>query len=318
VTILVTGGAGYIGGHVVSTLRARGDEVVVADDLSSGVAARIPGVPLVQLDLAADSAVETLSAACEAHDVDSVIHLAARKRVAESVERPEWYYHQNLGGLANVLAASRAVAMKRIVFSSSAAVYASSSRPVSESDAVVPSNPYGETKLAGEQLVAAFAAATGGRAVSLRYFNVAGAADEALADREADNLVPMVFDAIGQGQSPRIFGDDYGTPDGTCVRDYIHVADLAEAHVAALDDLAGDGAAHSIYNVGTGRGSSVREMIELALSLSGSTLSPRVEARRAGDPASVVADPSRIREALGWSARFTISEIMRSAWDARR
>lgn len=312
----MTGGAGYIGAHVVAALRERGDEVVVVDDLSAGRASRIPDVRLEQIDLAAPGAEEPLAALLRDARVDGVVHLAARKRVDESVERPLWYHAQNGGGTRAVLAATAAAGVDRVVFSSTAAVYASSDDPVTEDSRTEPANPYGETKLVGEWMLRALAATGAVRGVSLRYFNVAGAASAALADSAGGNVVPMVLERIEAGEAPRIFGADYPTPDGTCVRDYIHVADVAAAHLAALDALV-DGPAYRVFNIGTGAGTSVRALVDALLAVAGSDLAPIVEPRRAGDPAVVVADATRIRTELGWAPRFGLDEIVASAWETR-
>jgi UDP-glucose 4-epimerase len=318
VRILVTGGSGYIGAHVASMLAARGDEPVIADDFSAGVRSRVEGVPVLELDLADSDAVGTLTAAMRDHGIRAVIHLAARKQVAESVARPAWYYDQNVGSLAHVVRAMEGAGVDRLIFSSSAAVYASSPTPVTEESETRPANPYGETKLVGEWLSAAAATAVPLRAISLRYFNVAGAGSPQLGDVHALNLVPMVFEAIERGERPIIFGDDYDTPDGTCIRDYIHVTDLADAHLSALDALADRGPSHAVYNVGTGEGASVRTMVDRMVSISGSEVQPLVKPRRAGDPAVVVADPALIRNELGWRSRHGIDEILTSAWEARQ
>jgi UDP-glucose 4-epimerase len=318
VTVLVTGGAGYIGGHVVAALTGRGDPVVVVDDLSAGRASRIGDVPLERIDLAAADAADRVAAVMREHGVDAVIHLAARKQVAESVERPLWYYEQNLGGMLAVLEASAAAGVARLVFSSTAAVYGRSDTPVTEESPTAPANPYGETKLVGEWMLQAQAANGGLRGISLRYFNVAGAASPELGDTAESNVVPMVFARLERGEAPLIFGDDYDTPDGTCVRDYVHVADVADAHLAALDALADAAAsAYRVYNLGTGTGSSVRELVDRMTRLAGSEVAPSIEPRRPGDPAIVVADASRIARELGWTARYGLDETLASAWAAR-
>ncbi|MCI0158216.1 UDP-glucose 4-epimerase GalE [Leifsonia shinshuensis] len=312
--ILVTGGAGYIGGHVVLQLQQRGDDVVVVDDLVTGDSARIPDVPVLRADLSEPSAVPMLTDALAG--VDAVVHFAARKRVDESVLRPAWYYQQNVGGMANLLLAMEAARVSALVFSSSAAVYGSTEGDsIPESSPTSPISPYGRTKLIGEQMLDEVAASRPLRAASLRYFNVAGAGSPRLGDTAVLNLVPMVFEKLDAGEEPVIFGADYPTPDGTCVRDYIHVADLASAHLAALDAVAsGAISGNRPFNIGTGRGSSVREMISAIAAASGLDLVPRVAERRPGDAAIVVADPSRARSELGWEARHDLRDIVESAW----
>ena len=263
-SILVCGGAGYIGAHVVRLLRQRGDRVVVVDDLSTSNAARVGDTPLVRLDVATDEARSTLSTLMMDEDVTAVIHFSARKQVGESVKRPAWYYAQNIGGMANVLAAMEDAGVDQMIFSSSAAVYGMpTAEVVTEDMAGQPINPYGETKLIGEWMMADCERAWDLKWIGLRYFNVAGAGWPDLADPAIMNLIPMVLDRLERGESAKIFGADYDTPDGTCVRDYIHVMDLAEAHIAALDVLAeGRQPDHHTYNVGTGLGTSVQEIID--------------------------------------------------------
>jgi len=320
---MVTGGAGYIGAHVVRLLEARGDSVVIVDDLVSGDRTRIGTAPLIQFDLASDAAVDALTRGLGEHEVDAVIHLAARKQVGESVERPAWYFQQNIASLANVLMAMDGAAVQRLVFSSSAAVYASADRALTESDPTAPVNPYGDTKLIGERLIASAAVAAGIagkslRASSLRYFNVAGAGSPELGDNSASNLVPMVFERLDAGEPPQIFGDDYETADGTCVRDYVHVLDVAEAHLATLDALDRLGHGHHVFNIGTGVGLSVREMITAILRVAGSPLGAEVVGRRLGDAPAVVASIDKIREAVGWHSRLGLSDIVESAWESHR
>jgi UDP-glucose 4-epimerase len=316
VKILVTGGAGYIGAHVGRLLRQRGDTVVVIDDLVTGFADRVSDSMIVQIDLASDDAPAQLERVLRVENIDAVVHLAARKQVGESVERAAWYYQQNIGSLATVLIAMQAADVHRLVFSSSAAVYGRADGLVGEDAQTVPINPYGETKLAGEWLVDAATRSFPLRATSLRYFNVAGAGWPELGDRAVLNLIPMVFAHIDRAEPPLIFGDDYDTPDGTCVRDYVHVLDLAEAHLAALDRLPAAGSSHSVYNVGGGCGSSVREVIDEILVISGSQLVPQVRPRRVGDPSVVVARPERIERDLGWTASRNLRQIIESAWEA--
>ncbi|WP_033221730.1 UDP-glucose 4-epimerase GalE [Kitasatospora phosalacinea] len=315
-TWLITGGAGYIGGHVVRELAAAGVPTVVLDDLSSGSAAHLPpGVPLVTGSTLDRPLLDRVLAG---HGVTGVLHLAARKQVGESVERPLYYYHENVEGLRTVLAAAVDAGVRRVVLSSSAAVYGMPDVDlVDESTPCLPINPYGETKLAGEWLLNACAAAHGLCAVSLRYFNVAGAAAPELSDPGAANLVPLVLQRLTAGLPPLVFGDDYPTPDGTCVRDYVHVSDVASAHVAAVRRLEAAGPDERIgltLNIGTGRGASVREMIAEIAEVTGVRIAPEMAPRRPGDPARVVASAELIRRELGWSARHDVRSMVASAW----
>ncbi|MFD8915907.1 UDP-glucose 4-epimerase GalE [Streptomyces sp. NPDC059575] len=316
---LVTGGAGYIGAHVVRALTEGGEDVVVYDDLSTGTADRVPeNVPLVVgTVLDADLLERTL----REHDISGVVHIAAKKQVGESVERPLHYYRENVTGLQTLLEAMTATGVGRIVFSSSAAVYGMPDVDlVTEDTPCVPMSPYGETKLIGERLIAAAARAHGLRAVSLRYFNVAGAAAPELSDEGVFNLVPMVFERLEAGEAPRVFGADYATPDGTCVRDYIHVQDIASAHRAAAKWLGQTPEGASVVlNIGRGEGSSVREVVDRILKVTGNEeRTPDVTDRRAGDPARVVASAARIHEELGWTARFGLDDMIESAWQGWR
>ncbi|MCD2444076.1 UDP-glucose 4-epimerase GalE [Agromyces sp. SYSU K20354] len=318
-SVLITGGAGYIGAHVVRLLRDRGDDVVVVDDLSGGDATRLGDTPLVEFDLVAVDAVDRLREVVERHAVTSIIHFAARKQVGESVAHPEWYFRDNIGSLANVVEASAAAGVTRLVYSSSAAVYGlPGGAAVTEDDATVPINPYGESKLVGEWLVRDAANAHGLRSVSLRYFNVAGAGWNDLGDPNVQNLVTIAIDRTARGLAPVVFGDSFDTPDGTGVRDYVHVMDLAEAHLAALDALAtAEGPADAVvYNVGTGRGASVREVLAGLAAASGTDLEPIIDPPRPGDPPSVVADASRIAAELGWRSTRTLDDMVDSAWRA--
>ncbi len=316
-SVLVTGGAGYIGSHVVRLLQNRGEEVVVVDDFSTGLAERLGDATQIHLNLSSADAIETLGDVIREYGVTSVIHLAARKQVGQSVEQPEEYYLQNIGGMANLLSAMRQNGVTRLVFSSSAATYGMPDVPaVTEDLDCRPINPYGETKLVGEWLAADAARAWGLRHANLRYFNVAGAGWPDLADTAVLNLVPIVFAALREGRAPKVFGDDYATPDGSCVRDYVHVLDLAEAHLAALDYLDKDEREHSTFNVGTGTGSSVFEVIDEIRRVTGQNFEIDVTPRRAGDPPYLCADVSRIENTLGWKAKNGLAEIIESAWAA--
>ncbi|QIP83497.1 UDP-glucose 4-epimerase GalE [Streptomyces sp. Tu 2975] len=312
-TWLITGGAGYIGAHVVHAMTAAGEGVVVLDDLSSGFPERLPaGVPLVRGSVLDRDVVERTLAE---HAVTGVVHLAAKKQVGESVEQPLRYYRENVHGLTVLLEAVVAAGVRRFLFSSSAAVYGvPDSGLVAESEACRPINPYGETKLTGEWLVRAAGRAHGLSTACLRYFNVAGAAVPELADVGVFNIIPMFFDRITRQEAPRIFGADYPTPDGTCVRDYIHVADLADAHLAVARRPAGRDGGDLTVNVGRGVGVSVRELASLVSEVTGHRVDPVVEPRRPGDPATAVASVELIGKELGWSASHGVRDMVASAW----
>lgn len=313
-TWMITGGAGYIGAHVARAMAGAGERVVVLDDVSAGVPERLPAdIPLIR-GSSLDG--ELLRRVFAEYGVTGVVHLAARKQVGESVEQPLRYYRENVGGLVTLLEAVAEAGVKRFVFSSSAAVYGNPPDVdlVAEDTPCMPINPYGETKLAGEWLVRAAGRAHGIATVCLRYFNVAGAATPELADTGVYNVVPMVFDRLTRDEAPRIFGDDHPTPDGTCVRDYIHVADLADAHLAAARRVEAYPEGDLTVNIGRGEGVSVRELVTLIGEISGDDRPALVEPRRAGDAPRAVADASLAAEKLGWKARRTVREMVESAW----
>jgi len=313
--LLVTGGAGYIGSHVVRIAEDSGADVTVIDDLSTGLVERV-GQKVIKLDLSSDDAVKTLTDLMTSTRFDAVIHLAARKQVGQSVEQPERYYKDNIGGLANLLIAMRASQTLKLVFSSSAATYGMPSEDtVDETYPGKPINPYGETKLVGEWLVRN-ASVWGLRSVNLRYFNVAGTGFEDLADTAALNLIPIAIGQLRSGQNPVVFGADYPTPDGSCIRDYVHVQDLAKAHLRAVAYLDQPEREFDTFNVGTGVGASVFEVLEELKKASGIDFEIQVAPRRPGDPPRLVADVSRIKKTLGFECEFDLREIVRSAWAA--
>jgi UDP-glucose 4-epimerase len=307
---MVTGGAGYIGLHVVNALRERGEEVVVLDDLSTG-RAELVGGGLVQGRVDDPTLLRDLM---REHRVRGVVHLAAKKQVAESVEDPLHYYRENVASLLVLLEAMRECAVPYLVFSSSAAVYGSPDVEfVTEGTPTEPMSPYGQTKLIGEWMARAAAVSHGLRYVILRYFNVAGAGKPELADPMATNLIPMVFQRLIEEKQPVLFGDDYPTPDGTCVRDFIHVTDLAAVHVAALDHLDAAGG-NLLLNVGRGEGYSVRDVLAVVERVTGLPADPEILPRREGDPSRVVASAAAARSALGWRAHHDLESMVASAW----
>ena len=312
---MLTGGAGYIGAHILRALHDQGHDVVVLDDLSTGLRRKVSeGVPFVQASiLDTDSVTRALTD----HRVDGVIHLAAKKSVGESVEQPHMYFEQNVQGTMALLDAIKAADVHHMVLSSSAAVYGSPNvDAVTEDTPTMPINPYGQTKLAQEWLVRDLSESGYDLSwVALRYFNVAGAGADDLGDTGVFNLIPMVLRALDYGQAPQVFGDTYPTPDGTCIRDYIHVQDLAEAHVAAVTQ-AERGGRTDIYNVGRGMGFSVLDVLDAVRSAMGSDFAHEVSAPRAGDPAALVAEVNRIHSELGWQAQRDLADMVMSAWSA--
>ena len=314
---LVTGGAGYIGAHVVRAFRAQGIDTVVVDDLSSGRRSFVPDdAPFVQGTILDGALLERTMAE---HGVRGVVHLAGFKYAGVSVQRPLHTYQQNVTGTTTLLGAMEAAGVDRIVFSSSAAVYGTPDVDlVTEETPKRPESPYGESKLIGEWLLADQGRASGLRHTSLRYFNVVGSGTDEVFDPSPHNLFPLVFDALLEGRTPRINGDDYPTPDGTCVRDYIHVADLADAHVAAARRLDAGDPVESVYNLGSGDGVSVGEIMREVAKVTGIAFEPEVGPRRPGDPARIVASGDLAARDLDWRMRHSLADMVASAWSARR
>jgi UDP-glucose 4-epimerase len=316
-TILVTGGAGYIGSQMVKMLRSRGERVVVLDDLSTGHRESVPAdVELLEADIA-DTA--RVAAVLSQHAVKAVIHFAASSLVGESMADPLKYYANNLGGTVGLVRAMRQAAVDRLVFSSTAAVYGEPVRvPIDEDHPKQPVNPYGASKLAVDRMLDELHAAHGMKSVSLRYFNAGGAdPDGTLGERRQTetHLVPLVLQAAS-GRRPHIavYGNDYSTRDGTCVRDYVHIVDLCDAHVRALDWIDGGGGREAI-NLGSERGTTVLEVIEAARRVTGHDIPVKQAPRRAGDPAVLIASCERARRVLGWTAqRSDIASIVGDAW----
>jgi UDP-glucose 4-epimerase len=353
--ILVTGGAGYIGSHTAALLRERGDFVVALDSMEFGHQQALGDIPLVVGRVHDQELVKKIIAE---YDIEAIVHFAAYKAAGESMLNPAKYFENNFVGSVRLMEAANEAGVKKFVFSSTAAVYGTPEKlPVSEEAELNPENPYGESKLLVERALRWFNDCYGFRYVALRYFNAAGAAldgENGEDPRQVSNLIPIVMNvASGRAKKLKVFGDDYPTPDGTCVRDYIHVLDLASAHAKALDYLStplcksppgrGDevypshvmgegrkgqpspahsgtlphtwGRANNIFNLGTGRGTSVAEVIKLAREITGKEIPAEVVARRPGDPASVWADNAKAIKELGWQPRYGIKEIIGSAWE---
>jgi UDP-glucose 4-epimerase len=313
--VLVTGGAGYIGSHTVKLLRERGDSVVVLDSLELGHAAAVGGSTLIVGSTHDQGLVRELIAD---HKIDSVIHFAAYKAVGESMTVPGRYFDNNVNGTLCLLQAMRQEGVRNLVFSSTAAVYGTpKTLPVKETDELKPENPYGESKLMVEQMLRWFDTCHGLRSVSLRYFNAAGAVlDGRIGEdpRRVQNLVPLVMKAAtGRAPKVQVFGTDYPTPDGTAIRDYIHVLDLAEAHLRALDFLRAKDRSE-ILNLGTGKGASVKEVLTAARRISGVDIPTEYVARRPGDPVAVYADNTLAKTTLDWQPRYGLDEIIETAW----
>jgi UDP-glucose 4-epimerase len=311
VRLLVTGGAGYIGSVVTAQLLEAGHETVVLDDCSKGHAEAVPAAARFVPGTVRETAESVLADG----GFDGVVHLAAKSLVGESVERPGLYFSENLGGTLALLEAMRRTGVSRIVFSSTAATYGEpASTPIVETDPTLPTNPYGMSKLAVDTALTEHARMHGIGAVSLRYFNVAGAY-QGYGERHdpETHLIPNVLAvATGAKESVNVFGTDYPTPDGTCVRDYIHVADLAGAHLLAVG--ACTPGKHVIYNLGNGSGYSVREVIEVCRRVTGHPIPVETGPRRAGDPAVLVASAAKIQAELGWKAERDLSAMVADAW----
>jgi UDP-glucose 4-epimerase len=313
--VLVTGGAGYIGSVIAARLLARGHSVAVYDDLSRGHALAVPATAsFVRGDVRDAGAV---GEALVAHETEAIVHMAALAEVAESVAEPQKYRDVNVGGTAAVIAAASVAGVRRLVFSSTAAVYGDPRRvPIDEDDPLSPGNPYGETKLEGERLLAAAAASGAVSYVALRYFNACGADGERGEDHDPEShLVPLALRAAAAGTELSVFGDDYPTPDGTCVRDYVHVVDLADAHIAAVEGLPGT---NGCFNLGTGAGDSVLTVLDAVEAVTGRPLRRVAVPRRPGDPPALVASNGRARSALGWRPRHTLADAVRDAWEWMR
>ncbi len=312
--VLVTGGAGYVGSHAAKELIRSGHEVVVVDNLAEGHRAAVGGLTFIEADLLDRARVTEI---LRDQKIDAVMHFAAFAYVGVSVHEPAKYYHNNVVGSLALLDAMLSAGVNRIVFSSSCATYGTPQRvPITEDHPQNPISPYGYTKLVIERVLADYAHAYGIGYAALRYFNASGAAADGTIGEDHDpetHLIPLILQvALGQRDFVEIFGDDYPTPDGTCIRDYIHVDDLATAHVAALEKLA-PGAALKL-NLGTGQGASVQEVVQTCRDVTGHAIAVRVGQRREGDPPALVADASAARRELGWQARYSMREIVESAW----
>jgi UDP-glucose 4-epimerase len=315
--ILVTGGAGYIGSHTVAELLDRNEEVIIVDNLQQGHQAAVIGGKFYKGDIRDN---EFLDKVFAENEIESVIHFAANSLVGESMINPGKYYHNNVYGALNLLEKMKVCGVKKIVFSSTAATYGEpESIPILEDDRTFPTNTYGETKLAMEKMMKWFDIAHGVKFIALRYFNAAGAHENGLIGEDHSpetHLVPVILQVpLGQREHVSIYGDDYSTQDGTCVRDYLHVSDLADAHILALESLR-NGSESNIYNLGSGKGFSVKEMIEMARKVTGHPIPAIVQERRAGDPAILIASSDKIKQQLGWNPkRDNLDMIIRTAWN---
>ncbi|WNQ09740.1 UDP-glucose 4-epimerase GalE [Paenibacillus aurantius] len=318
--VLVTGGAGYIGSHMVAALLDHNEEVVVVDNLQQGHRQAVLGGKLYQGDLRDADFLETVF---RENEIDSVIHFAANSLVGESMKLPGKYYHNNVYGTLCLLEKMQEHGVHRIVFSSTAATYGEPERvPIQEDDRTLPTNAYGETKLAMEKMMRWFDTAHGIKYVSLRYFNAAGAHESGRIGEDHSpetHLIPLILQVpLGQREFISIYGDDYATEDGTCIRDYLHVSDLADAHILALKRLR-EGGESAVYNLGSGQGFSVKQMIDVARRVTGHAIPAKVEARRAGDPAVLIASSEKAKKELGWTPkRDSLEQIIETAWNWHR
>lgn len=317
--VLITGGAGYIGAQTVHLLTRRGYDPVVVDNLSKGHRHNVDAKRLRVMDIAET---EALTALMEREGVRAVVHFAGFIAVGESTERPELYFANNVGGTISLLTAMQRAGISRLVFSSTAAVYGTPERiPITEDMPFAPVSPYGESKVMVEKILGWLDQCRGLRSIALRYFNACGADPETGLGEEHDpetHLIPLLLRAVRSGDPITLYGNDYATPDGTCLRDYIHVADLAEAHVLALESLLAGGPS-AAYNVGTGAGHSVLEVLRAVEDVTGQKVPFSMGPRRAGDAPVLVADAARLGRSLGWKPRFTdLREIVATAWEFER
>jgi UDP-glucose 4-epimerase len=313
--ILVTGGAGYIGSVTAHRLKRSGYDVVILDDLSRGHEHNIRGLPFFKLNLSQTAAVADVMAR---EHVDAVVHFAAHSMVGESVKKPELYFLNNTGGTASLLTAMTQANVKRLVFSSTAAVYGTPATvPIPEELPFAPVNPYGESKVAVEKMFPWMDSGTGLRSIALRYFNACGADPDLDLGEEHDpetHLIPLLIRAVLTGEPITLFGDDYETPDGTCIRDYIHVTDLAQAHVVAIEKLLAGGNS-AAFNVGTGEGHSVLEVMRAVEKITGQQVPHTIGPRRAGDPPALIANSDKLKRTLGWKPKFPeLTDIVATAW----
>jgi len=315
--ILVSGGAGYIGSHVVRMLLGRGNDVVVIDNLSRGHKEAVPEVvPFEKADLLD---YDGLSNAIKKYSIDAVIHFAAFAYVGESVENPQMYYSNNVIGSFNLINALKENNIDKIVFSSTCSVYGNPLNiPMSEKETPKPINPYAKTKFIIENILSDYDTSYGLNYVALRYFNAAGDSDDSQIGESHDpepHIIPLVlYAALGRRDKIFIYGDDYPTKDGTCIRDYIHVNDLADAHIRALEYL-NNGGKSDVFNLGTGNGYSVKEIVDEARKITGVNIKAEVVGRRPGDPAELIADNRKAKEVLGWNPKYNLEKIIKTAWD---